>query len=191
MTNRAIVFDLYGVLGLNGWQDFKTRHFDGRWEAWEPLRQLGQKVDAGEASEDEFVAAIAQATGETSEEVWHHLSHTKPNTELLAFIRKQLKPQYKIGILSNASRNVLSGIFTPDDEALFDTVVLSMHMGLTKPDLAMFRFACKKLGVQPEHVVFIDDQKRHLAPAKAVGMKPLHYESNAQIIADLTRILPP
>lgn len=188
-TIRAVVFDLYGVLGLNGWQDFKTRHFEGRWDDWEPIRQLGQRVDAGEASEEEFVKAIAEITGETPENVRYQFAHTQPNKELLEYIRNELRPRYKIGLLSNASRDVLAGIFSDDERKLFDAVVMSVSVGYIKPDPLMFQIIAEKLGVNPHEILFVDDQERHLVPAAVTGMTPLHYVSAAQTIEDLKRML--
>ena len=188
-TIRAVVFDLYGVLGLNGWQDFKTRHFDGRWDEWEPIRRLGQRVDAGEASEEEFVRTIARLTGETEATVRYQFAHTQPNQQLLGYIKHTLKPAYKIGLLSNASSDVLPGIFTPEERALFDATVMSVAVGRTKPDPLMFRLIAEKLGVDPHDIVFVDDQERHSTPATDIGMKFIHYRSVEQTITELQKAL--
>lgn len=187
---RAIIFDLYGVLGLNGWQDFKQQHFDGRWELWEPLRLLGQKVDAGEASDDEFAAAIAAATGETTATVRYQFEHTQANIELLEFIKNELRGKYKIGLLSNASSDVLPGIFTADQQGLFDARVMSVFVGIAKPDPTMFTLICEQMGVTPAECLMIDDQQRHLDIAAALGMKTVLYGSVEQVEHDVLEALP-
>lgn len=188
---RAVLFDLYGVLGLNGWQDFKHQHFSGRWELWEPLRKLGQRVDAGEVSDDAFVDAIAAATGETPEKVRYQFDHTQPNRELLDFIRTELEGKYKIALMSNSSSDVRHGIFSADDQALFDVVVMSVFEGLTKPDPAMFRLAAERLGVTPSECLMIDDQARHLEAATSLGMQTVLYTSAADAIAQIRERLRP
>ncbi len=181
MAIRAVIFDLYGVLGLNGWQEFKTLHFGGRWESWETLRQLGQKVDAGLVTDDVFVNAIATATGEPADTVRYQFEHTQPNTELLRFIRDELRGTVKIGLLSNASQDVLPGIFNEQDQALFDAIVMSLHTGRTKPDTSMFTLICEKLGIKPSECIMVDDQERHLAVAADLGMKTVLYDSAEQV----------
>lgn len=188
MAIRAVIFDLYGVLGLNGWQDFKERHFNGRWDAWESLRQLGQRVDAGEATDEEFVSAIAAATNESCETVRYQFEHTQPNKELLQFIREELGA-YKIGLLSNTSRDVLGGIFSASDRELFDAIVLSVSTGLTKPDPAIFAALLKQLGVEASECLMIDDQERHLISAEAIGMKTVLFESNQHAIDAIRGVL--
>ena len=186
---RAIIFDLYGVLGLNGWQDFKQLHFHGRWDLWEPLRVLGQKVDAGEASDAEFAAAIAAATGETTATVRYQFEHTQANVELLEFIKNNLSETFKIGLLSNASSDVLPGIFTPEQQGLFDATVMSVFVGLAKPDPTMFTLMCQKLGVDPTECLMVDDQQRHLDIAAAMGMQTVLYGSLEQTKHDVLEAL--
>ena len=186
---RAVVFDLYGVLGLNGWQEFKETHFANHRELWEHLRSLGQRVDAGQASETEFVHAVAAASGESNATVRYQFEHTVPNVELLSYIAKNLKGLYKLGVLSNASHDVLDGIFSPDQRALFDEAISSYHVGLTKPDPKMFLLMCERLGVQPEECILVDDQQRHFDVAKALGFTPILYSSAEQTIADIEKVL--
>lgn len=188
-TIRAVVFDLYGVLALNGWQDFKTRHFEGRWDEWEPLRRLGQQVDAGEATDDEFVNAISAATGEPCETVRYQFEHTRPNTELLQFIREELAGVYAVGLLSNTSRDVLPGIFSDEQRELFDVAILSVSIGLTKPDPAIFTTLCKELGVEPTECLMIDDQERHFTTARLLGMQTILFKTNEQTVQAIREML--
>jgi putative hydrolase of the HAD superfamily len=180
VDRRAVIFDLYGVLGLNGWQAFKTRHFAHRPEDWTGLAELGQQVDAGKENYDTLIGAIAETTGESRDTVRFQLEHTLPNLELLEYIRSELKPAYKIGLLSNARSDVLADIFTDDQLALFDVTVLSAHVGLTKPDPAMFAYIFRSLGVAPEDCVYVDDQERHVEAAESLGAKGVLFESVAQ-----------
>lgn len=188
-TVRAVIFDLYGVLGLNGWQEFKHRHFDGRWDAWESLRVLGQRADAGVASDEEFVEAIAAATGVTAATVRYQFDHTQPNLALLKFIDEELCGRYKLGLLSNTSHDVLGGILTAKQQELFDANVMSVFVGLAKPDPAMFMLMCDRLGVAPEECIMVDDQQRHLDAAATLGMKTVLYTSAEQTKQDIMRLL--
>ncbi len=53
---------------------------------------------------------------------------------------------------------------------LFDVVVESSQVGLRKPDPAIYRLVCDKLGVEPTEAVFLDDLGVNLKPARAMGM---------------------
>ncbi len=180
MAIRAIVFDLYGVLGLNGWQAFKVKHFADRPEAWDHLRALGQRVDAGELPDSELVDAVAQTTGEPAETIRYQFEHTMPNTDMLNFIAQELKPRYKIGLLSNASKDVFGTIFNSGQQQMFDAAVSSFHVGLTKPDPAMFQLICNRLGVRPDECIMVDDQERHIDSAKSMGMVTVLFKTVSQ-----------
>jgi HAD superfamily hydrolase (TIGR01509 family) len=173
---KAVIFDLYGVLALNGWQAFKTQHFTDRPEIWDQVFEIGRKVDAGLANYDELIQFTAEKAGESEETVRYQLEHTVANNELLAYIKTDLKPWYFIGILSNAHRaEVVSEIFSPEQEDLFTEIILSHHTGLVKPDTRMYETIAARLGVLPEECVFVDDQEQHVEGARAVGMQAIVY----------------
>lgn len=187
---KAVVFDLYGVLALNGWQAFKARHFTDRVDVWDQIFEIGRKVDAGLADYDELIKFTAEQAGESEETVRYQLEHTSANDQLLDYIRSDLKRWYSIGILSNASRaEVVSQIFTPEQEDLFTEIILSHHIGLTKPDTRMYEAIAGKLGVLTEECVFVDDQERHVEGAINAGMQGLVYKDIPTLRADLDRLL--
>lgn len=186
---KAVIFDIYGVLGLNGWQAFKQKHFEARPESWDALRAIGEEVDAGRMQTHELVTAVANVAGVSEKNVQQQLDNTQPNTALIEFIRT-LKPAYKIGVLSNASRpDIVRHIFADEDQALFDAVITSFHVGYTKPDPEMFSIICKQLGVEPAECIFIDDQARHLQAGADVGMQTVGYISAEQTIHDVQELL--
>ncbi len=176
MNIRAVIFDLYGVLALNGWQAFKAKHFTGREDVWTEVFELGRKVDVGTADITELVRFTAKKAGVSEETVRYQLNHSVANEELLDYIAAELKPNYKIGILSNASSTqVLDEVFSPEQAALFNSITLSHHVGLTKPDKRMYEAAAERLGMQIGECVFIDDQDRHAQGARDAGMQALVY----------------
>jgi HAD superfamily hydrolase (TIGR01509 family) len=186
---RAIIFDFYGVLALNGWQEFKQRHFADRPEVWDQVYRLGRRVDAREVSRDELVAFTAKVSGQSEATVREQLDHSVANDELFDYIAADLHGRCKLGILSNASTNVVEHILSPEQAALFDAAVLSHHVGMTKPDVRMYRHIAEKLGVAPAECVFVDDQARHLAGAAAAGMQTILYTNFMQLKHDLTESL--
>lgn len=170
------------MLALNGWQAFKAKHFTEREDVWYQVFELGRKVDAGLADYSDLIALTAQKTGESEATVRYQLEHTLPNQELLDYIRAELKPYYCLGILSNASSNkVIDQIFTLEDEALFDAIVLSHHTGLTKPHTEMYRAIASRLNIPEEDCLFVDDQERHVEGARAAGMQGYVFTSVADL----------
>lgn len=187
---KAVIFDLYGVLALNGWQAFKTRHVTDNPEVAQELFELGRQVDAGLAEYGDFVRLAAEQTGETEQTVRYQLEHTAANEALLDYIIQELRPRYRLGILSNASSDdVLERVFSPEQRRIFDAITFSHHVGHTKPEPEMYAAAAARLGVAPEECVFVDDQERHVAGAEAAGMRGVLYRNLAQLKAELVGAL--
>jgi HAD superfamily hydrolase (TIGR01509 family) len=186
---RAIIFDLYGVLAQNGWQAFKANHFHNQEKVWTEVFELGRRVDAGLADYGELLRFTAKKSGETEATVRYQLEHTIPNDELLDYIATDLKPSYKIALLSNASTTqVFDEIFTKQQRVLFDSVTFSHHVGLTKPDNRMYEAAAERLGVTVGDCLFVDDQERHTAGAQAAGMRALVYTNVANLRSEITSL---
>jgi putative hydrolase of the HAD superfamily len=66
--------------------------------------------------------------------------------------------------------------------AELDACVLPADAGAAKPDPRIFRCALAKLGARPEEAAFVgDDRERDLAPARALGLRPLDVASLATL----------
>ncbi len=72
---------------------------------------------------------------------------------------------------------------------LFDVVVDSCEVGLRKPDPAIFRLTCDRLGVAPEAAVFLDDTRRHVESARTVGLHAILVDDPLAALAELDAIL--
>jgi epoxide hydrolase-like predicted phosphatase len=72
---------------------------------------------------------------------------------------------------------------------LFDLVVDSCDVGLRKPDPAIFRLTCERLGVAPEAAVFLDDTRRHVETARSVGLHAILVRDPWAALAELDAIL--
>lgn len=118
-------------------------------------------------------------------------NYGEPNRQLLDFIKTQLKPKYKVGVISNAAGDWLYEILPAADVQLFDDIVLSHRAGVAKPELAIYRLSLKNLGVIASEAVFIDDLEPFCQAAKQLGMKAILYESFPQMRRDLGKILSP
>lgn len=107
------------------------------------------------------------------------------NDVLFAYIRDELKPQYKIGMISNAGANWLNELFEPWQVELFDETVLSFEVGVVKPDPAIYEFATNRLGVLPEECIFVDDLERFCTAATEQGMSAIWHKDDADTIAKI------
>jgi epoxide hydrolase-like predicted phosphatase len=72
---------------------------------------------------------------------------------------------------------------------LFDEIVDSCEVGLRKPDPAIFRLTCERLGVAPDAAVFLDDTRRHVDTARSVGLHAILVRDPLEALAELDAIL--
>jgi 2-haloacid dehalogenase len=67
----------------------------------------------------------------------------------------------------------------------FEHIVVSGHVGLAKPDPAIFRLAIERCRLTPEKTVFIDDSVRNVEAGRAAGLHALQFHTPARLRADL------
>lgn len=184
---KAIIFDCFGVLVRDGWLPYKERYFGDDPELFEKATELNRMSNASLLTYDDFLKEIAALAGISPEQAHKEIEDNPPNTKLFEWIRDDLKPHYKIGLLSNASANWLDELFTPWQIGLFDEVVLSYQIGATKPDPAAYYAATDRLGVRPEECLFIDDQEHFCEGAKTLGVATICYQDNLQLLKEFQK----
>lgn len=73
--------------------------------------------------------------------------------------------------------------------AHFDVVVESRVVGLRKPNPQIYELVCRRLGVEPARVAFLDDIGRNLKPARALGMRTIKVDDPDAALRELGEIL--
>lgn len=184
---RAIIFDCFGVLTTETWQNFK--------ETLEP-RQIAEAQNLmlqstnGHIGQEEFIDELAKLSHQTRSEIEDALrSDQGKNTKLLEYIAQLKSRGYKIGLLSNIANNWIRDDFlTVEEQGLFDDMVMSFEVGMGKPDPRVYRLVCERLGVEPEEAVMVDDIDRYCAAAEDEGMQAIVYTDFKRFKADLEDI---
>lgn len=187
---RAVLFDLFGTLvaaartarretsvamavrlGVEpdafdrAYEGMATDRFTGAYTLPGLVRELA--VRAGGDPDDE---AVAHACG-LRRDLNRRMLVTVPGRTLDA-LGALRAAGWGLGLVSNCTAE------TPDPwresplRPLFDVTVFSCDVGLVKPDAAIYRLACSRLGVEPAACVYVGDGADHeLAGARAVGMR--------------------
>lgn len=151
----------------------------------EPARELNRQLDLGNIDYPSFKSKIIALTGKGPIQVESlKSSQIVKNTPLISYIA-ELKQQYKIGLLSNIASNwIQSSLLTPKEYLLFDDVILSFQVGLIKPDPKIFKLACKRLKVEPNEVVLVDDIQNNCIAATTYGLHAICYQEFDRFKAD-------
>jgi putative hydrolase of the HAD superfamily len=186
---KAVIFDCFGVLTTDTWLAFIDTLPPG--VDVTQARELNHQYDAGLITRDEFLQGVHEVTGRYPEEV-EKLLHTEiaKNTALLDYIRELRSRGLAVGMISNVASNWIRDSFlTPEEQELFDVMVLSFEVGMTKPDPRIFMLACERLRVGPHEAVMIDDIERYCTAARAEGLQAIVYSNMQQLKGDLEPIL--
>lgn len=182
---KAIIFDCFGVLTIDGWLKFLDEHLpDGPKRS--QAKELNQQVDKGSITYQDFIGGVAELAGVSSQTVDDTISeHLPKNEQLFEYIRG-LKPDYKLGILSNiAMPDWFHDHFTEEELALFDDILLSSQVGMIKPDPEIFKLAAKRLKVNLAECLFVDDREPNVEIAQNLGMKALVYKNFEKFETDI------
>lgn len=187
---RAILFDCFGVLVGQG--------FDATWRraGGDPdqdrgfIEDLLGATNIGLISLDDMTTRVCEKLHITPEQWADVVADTeRADQELLDYIRVMLKPQYKVAVVSNANAGTLQRVMSPEQLAVFDTLVVSAEVGHIKPDPGIYTLAAEKLGLTSAECVFTDDNTPYCDGAEAVGMQSIHFRDREQFIRELEAIL--
>lgn len=189
MKVQAIVFDCFGVVvGRGVWKIFELAGGDLKKDA-AFLEEVVNKEALNIYTSKEFHEALATKLGWKLQK-WldFYVGHDGPNEDVLTYIQ-DLKVNYKTALLSNAAAGVIQKRLTTKQLAIFDEVIISGEVGVKKPDPAIFELAAKRLEVNPNECIFIDDHEPYLAGANMVGMKTVHFTGLQNLSNKLLNIL--
>ena len=191
----AVVFDLGGVL-----IDWNPRHlyrqlFDDEAAMeeflatictleWHVAHDLGQSTAescAALALEHPEHAAMIRAWADRTEDmVGGAIDET---VEILAELRAAGVRCYALSNMEPETFPVRMERF--DFLRWFDGHVISGIEGVVKPDPEIFRRLLQRFDLEPARTLFIDDSPVNVEAAKHLGIKAIHYESPAQLRAEI------
>ena len=200
MPFTTIIFDLGNVVLTNDWHfdcPEKDKEFS---EAYgissDEMDQAGNafwpKYKMGLLTEDEFWELVLKKSGS---------NNTDPEKAKLLYLKyqgiieempqliKKLKKNNSICSLTNKGKEWIefkTRKFHLND--LFDVIITSCHEGIAKPDREIYKILLKKMNIQPQNCIFVDDHKRNLVPAAQLGMKTILFSNQKELEKELRQI---
>jgi len=142
----------------------------------------------GKAGEGEFWSAFRQQTGiKGSDQILREeiLSRFTLRPWMLEVVRSLREKGVIVGILSDQTNWLDELNDRYNFFQYFDYTFNSFHSGLSKKNLEGFEYVLKKINVNPEKVLFIDDHLSNIERAKVVGMRTIHYKQKEMFIEEL------
>lgn len=87
--------------------------------------------------------------------------------EVIETLAERGVPQFGLTNMAAASWPAIRAM-TPAFDHLGYVMVSGEH-GLVKPDPAIYRLLCEKVGMAPAELLFVDDSERNVEAARALG----------------------
>ncbi len=188
MAIKAIIFDCFGVLVTDGKGSLKIDFPEHAQE----LHDLFMRSDYGYITSDELEAHVTDLLGISLEDRRARYERENVlNESVINWIRDlRAANEYKVGLLSNVRRGGLDD-FLPRSlrDELFEQVILSGEVGITKPAQEIFEMMADRLGVQPHECIMIDDLMKNIDGSQLAGMQAVLYTHTQDAQAGVARII--
>lgn len=96
---------------------------------------------------------------------------------LVDLLEKLQRKKYKMAVASSSTPEIIDLILTKTDlKRYFRVIVSAQEAGKSKPEPDVFLMAAKKLGIDPENCLVVEDSPNGIKAAKAAGMTCVAYE---------------
>jgi glucose-1-phosphatase len=146
---------------------------------------LHHRLDSGEADEFDLAAALSEFAGAhigPVEAIDLICSVFEPPNEALWDLVEALREDVTVGGFSD-NPGFVRQVFPPG--AVLDPMFFSSEIKACKPSPEAFAAVEAGLGLEPEHILFIDDMHANVDPARRRGWDAILFTSNHQLLADL------
>jgi len=193
---KAIVLDWFGVCTVENWRDTLGRELKSKLHVDESIikakfKLLIQPFARAELSPEQFLERfIGSLDKNKNPQEFYYLFETLPqvNFELLYYILK-LKKKYSIFLLSNNFGPVFPNYEKQVDfNTYFDKLFLSHKLKMSKTQDEIWDTVLSKIKYKPNELVFIDNTKKYLEPAKKYGINTILFLNNEQIKEELAKL---
>ncbi|WP_337187103.1 HAD family phosphatase [Phenylobacterium sp.] len=195
-----LVLDIGGVF-YRGWPD------DAFWDRWTAHTRLDRAtIEAVLSSSPEHRAAqVGQMTAEEAfaaagarlgleglliRALAEYAYLSDFNARLAHAVRELRSKAVRTFALTNTLSTEAQIMSRPEFAGVFEGVVSSHDVGLTKPDPEIYRALLSRLQAAAGDVVFVDDLPGHVEAARALGLHGIHFRTTGQALAELSVYFP-
>lgn len=188
---RAILFDCFGVIITDALKVVIDELNVSNPALARQVMDIIHANNRGLIEVSESNQQIAQLLGVNVDEWRGRIEHGEAKDEhVLTYLKELRQRGYKTALLSNVGRDSLSRRFSDEElKSHFDVVVASGEVGVMKPDPEIYLHTAKRLDVEPDECVMVDDRDAHCNGARAVGMQSICYENFYDAKAALEQLL--
>ena len=192
-STRTILFDFGGVLADEGF--FNTLlalaqeqhlHVNLPEEGMQAVYDTGLVL--GKGSESDFWALLRERTGlrgEDRELSRRVLNGFRIRPEMLALVRALRQRGFLVGLLSDQTEWLDRLDKKYDFYREFDRLYISYRLGKGKRDPSLYDDIARDLGLEPQQILFIDDNPRNIQRAASRGWQTILFRDEQTLRSEL------
>ncbi|MGD8744688.1 MAG: HAD family phosphatase [Candidatus Woesebacteria bacterium] len=199
-TPKAIIFDAFDTLISDGVRIAAERmtrklNLSDTNEFWSKIpswQKNWKNLWLGKINEEKMRKMVSDEIGKEIAEKFYSLwkSETKSNPDMISLVEEiKKRDTFKLALLANTPPLMFEYIKKQVPLALFNVVIASCEVGLMKPDEKIYKLLLKKLNVEPNRCLLIDDRKDNLTAADKLGMNTIHFENYGLLLNRLKSLL--
>lgn len=199
MNIYAVLFDFGGVIAEEGFKQglaaiAKANGLDERTfiqVAYDTIYSAGYVL--GKAPENAFWNTLRQKTGVKGDDTFLNneiFSRFILRNWMIDLVKKLKANEVKVGILSDQTDMLDKLDKKYDFFKLFDYIFNSYYMGKGKRDPSLFDDIVQALNIEPDRILFIDDDAGNVERAIQKGWKGIQYVDRESFQKDFEEILP-
>jgi putative hydrolase of the HAD superfamily len=148
------------------------------------------RFDLGLVDDEALAPRLAQRVGASEDEMRRVIAaippHMQPLPDSVALLHRLKAQGHRLYYLSNMPRSYAEHLTrTHDVVPQFADGIFSAHVGLAKPDDAIFTLARERFGLVPADTVFLDDHPKNIEAARRHGWQAVLFEHAAQAEREL------
>lgn len=153
--------------------------------------ELTRRFEAGKIQPENFFSEVKKILHSDIEyqeflPIWNEIFFLSEKNHQVYRLAKFLKQKYRLALLSNINTlhyRYLKQKFEVFD--IFDNILASCDLGLTKPDPLIYKKALDMLGVMPRKAVYFDDRAELVEMAAGLGIRSFVFRGTEQFKEDL------
>jgi epoxide hydrolase-like predicted phosphatase len=146
----------------------------------------------GKTTEDELIEAVLKNNSwpigkqEFKELIRQNFKEVEGTREI---IEKLKEKGFRLGLLSIHGKEWVEHLEKKFDyHKLFDSILYSFDIEVSKPDKQAYIHILERLKVKPEECLFIDDCSKNVRAAEELGIKGVHFKNSSQLKSELEKM---
>jgi putative hydrolase of the HAD superfamily len=161
LTEMAAIYKLPEDEFRKHYDFFRHAYDRGTFDAEEYWRRIGEKSSFMPTANDIVHLRDADVR------MWGRL-----NQAVLHWVDQLRAAGFKTAVLSNMHQDMVERVQGNGDwSRRFDCLTLSSAIRMAKPELGIFKYCLKCLGVAPGEALFIDDREPNVQAAEEIGIR--------------------